>query len=196
MSIIILPDGTNISGWKDGAGKAALSVDLEQIRSTYRASSIGTIAIVSGTAPFFSLYGSASKIIRLRRLFFTGTIATAAANVILLLSKRSTAISSGTPVGLTEVPMDANDPAPTAVAEAYTAAPTPGTLVATLEVRRALLAVTGAVATPEVLFDFTTPGAKPPVLRGVAQGLDLSFQTAPGNVVAGSLWAEWTEEPN
>lgn len=194
MSILVTPDGLNISTWKDGLGKASLSVDVEQIRPTFRASTIGVVSLANVTGPFFTLIGSASKTVRLRRLFFTGTIAAAAANVIILLSKRSAAYTSGTASAMTALPVDANDAAATAVASAYTAAPTPGALVGTLEVRRALLAVTGAVATPEVLFDFTRGEAKPPVLRGVAQGLDLSFQTAPGNVVAGSIWAEWTEE--
>lgn len=193
MASLQTPTGVDLATYGGLAG-SALAVDQEQVRNTIRASTVGTVALVSGTAPFFSLYGSATKLVRLRRLFFVGTIATAAANVILALSKRSTAISAGTPSAMTALPMDANDTAPTALAQAFTAAPTPGTLVATLQQMRALLNITGAVATQDVLFDFTQIGAKPPTLRGVAQGVDLSFAVAPGNIVQGAMWAEWTEE--
>lgn len=167
-------------------------------KATYRASTIGTITVVSGTAPFFTIYGSATKTIRIRRIWYSATIATAAANVIILASKRSSTPTGGTSTALTMTPIDANDAAATATnVQVYTAAPTAGTLVGTLETRRANLLVTGAVATPDLIFDFTAGGnnnIKAPVLRGATQGLDLSYQTAPGNTTAVTITVEWTEE--
>lgn len=167
-------------------------------KATYRASTIGTITVVSGTAPFFTIYGSATKTIRIRRIWYSATIATAAANVIILVSKRSSTPTGGTSTALTMTNVDSNDAAATATnVQVYTAAPTAGTLVGTLETRRANLLVTGAVATPDLIFDFTAGGndnIKAAVLRGTAQGIDLSYQTAPGNTTAVTITVEWTEE--
>lgn len=185
--------GVDIGG-VTGIDGTSLRVNTDQVKASYRASTVGVVTLANGTGPFFSLYGSATKVIRVTRLYFAATIATAAANVILLLSKRSTAPTGGTPSAMTATKMDENDAAPTATVTAYTAAPTAGTLLGTLDSRRDLLNVTGAVATVDEFFDFGQYAAKPIVLRGVAQGIDLSFQTAPGNAVAGILWVEWTEE--
>lgn len=196
---IIFDSGSKLEGDANGSAQTLRYDGRGQYigqKATYRASTQGVVTLVSGTAPFFTIYGSSTKTVRIQRIFFTGTIATAAANAILNLNKYSSARSGGTASAITATPLDANSGAATVTdAQMYTAAPTAGTLVGTIEARRCLLNVTGAVATQDILFDFRNRGENEAVvLRGTTQGLGLLFQTAPGNAVAGTLWVEWTEE--
>ena len=200
MGAKIIFDNNNVwEGDANGSGQMLRYDSRGQYigqKVTYRASTQGVVTLVSGTAPFFTIYGSATKTVRIQRIFFTGTIATTAANAILNLNKYSTARSGGTASAITATPLDSASGAATVTdLQLYTAAPTAGTLVGTIEARRCLLNVTGAVATQDVLFDFRNVGENEAlVLRGTTQGIGLLFQTAPGNAVAGTLWVEWTEE--
>ena len=166
------------------------------VKATYRASTGATFTAANGTAPFFAIGGSATKTIIVQRIFYTATKATAAANVVLNLTKNSVAISGGTAAALTQIPIDSTDAAGTATTlNTYTVAPTPGTNLGTIEARRCLTNITGAVATQDIFFDFRNVGeSQGVVLRGTAENLNLLYQSAPGHATEVSVWVEWTEE--
>lgn len=173
---------------------------IAENRTTYRASNTTTTAVVAGTAPFFILYGSATRTVKVRRVFYTGTVGVAAVNVPVVLAKYSTAPTGGTPSTLTQVPLDSGNgtPATLSLCQLYTSAPTAGTLVGALEVKRGLHNITGAVATVDFLFDYRNMGIldsqEPIVLNGITEGIALFYATTPGNATAVNVWCEWTEE--
>jgi len=166
------------------------------LKQTYRGSTTTTLTAPTGTAPFFAITGSATRIITVQRITFAATIAVAAANVIITVSKTSTSITGGTKTNLVQVPTDSTNPAGSAaICGFYTAAPTAGTLVGVIETRRVLLNVTGAVATVDVIIDFRAIAeAEGIILRGIAQGIELAYAVDPGNTTAVTLTVEWTEE--
>lgn len=168
-------------------------------RATYRASTLTTVAAAAGTAPFFIMEGSATKIIKIKSITVTGANLTLVQYLSLVVRKFSTAASGGTATALVQTPMDANEAAGTAnLCSTYTVAPTPGTTVGTLSTATLLGQATTAVAGGAPLtftFDFGKAAAtQEPTLRGIAQGIGLAFSVAPATAVTLSLTVEWTEE--
>jgi hypothetical protein len=170
------------------------------VKRTYRASAAAVFAAPAGTTPFFIMEGSATQTIRIQRIRISGLTLTAVAYLAVVLSKYSSVSSGGTPVVLTQVPVDATDAAGTsAKCSVYTAAPTAGSLVGALASIRVLGQATTAAAAGipevEISFDYRTVGeADCPTLRGVAQGIALGFAAAPASAVTMTLEVEWTEE--
>jgi hypothetical protein len=137
------------------------------------------ITTAAALTDFMTLKGSATKTIYLRRVNCSG-VSTAAASGTIALVKRSTADTAGTVItpsataGGQLVAMDAGDVAATAVAAAYSANPTTGTLVGI--VRSGILgtSVAAGAAVAELNWEFARDNAKSVVLRGAAQQLALS----------------------
>ncbi|SRR6266403_800208 len=160
---------------------------LDGSKATYSASVTGLVGLAGD---IFILNGSTTKTIRVTHVEFSG-IATAAADMDVSLIKRSTADTAGTAAAAT--PHDSASAAASAVAQSYTAAPTPGTTVGTA-VRVAKVEIATAAAQAQfIVWDFGNRPSQAVVLRGVAQGLAM-------NVSATQLGAlydisyEWTEE--
>lgn len=167
-------------------------------KRTYRASTATSFTAASSTAPFFMIQGSATQTIRIQRITITGLTIAAVAYAIIELAKYSTIISAGTPVTLTQVPLDSNSAAGTAnLVNVYTAAPTPGNLVGVIETWRTMVQSTTAAAAgipDSYCFDFRNVGENESlVLRGIAQGVGLNFDAAAANIVGGVM-VEWIEE--
>lgn len=170
-----------------------LAYDNSTMKPSYSASSAFTPTGTSAT-DVCTISGSATKNVRVRRIFFNG-LATTAVSVPIGIIKRSTADSAGTAVTLTNVPYDSAFPAATAVAKSYTANPTLGTAV-------------GFVADPYFsVGNLTTGGAQPfpsvmiygelgspIVLRGVAQSVVVNLNAASLSGIVASCTFEWTEE--
>lgn len=168
-------------------------------KATYRAATASVVAAAS-TQPFFIIEGSATKTIIVQRIIVSGATLTAVAYLGYEARKYSTAITGGTAVTLTQVPVDSTSAAGTANrCSVYTAAPTAGTLVGVVSAKRTLGQATTAAASgiPDVIeFDFRTLGSENTgiYLRGTSQGLGLAFQAAPATAVTLSIIVEWTEE--
>jgi hypothetical protein len=174
--------------------------------ATYRASTTAKTAVAAGTAPFFAIYGSATKIIRIESITISATVATAAVYGDFIVTKRSTAITGGTKTDLTQVPTDSKQSAGSAsICGVYTAAPTAGTAVGPIAAASLFCPITGtpALMPPPYVFEFGAPpfvgpsgetGLELPVLRGTTEGLDLSFGTTPTNAPTVSLTVYWTED--
>lgn len=154
-------------------------------------------AAAASTAPFFAIQGSATKTVRVRRVVVSGPTLTAVAYLNILVRKTSTAVSSGTPAALTAVNVDAGSTASTAnLINTYTAAPTAGTAVGIVASRRVLGQATTAAAGgyPETTIEFDFRHLGGIVLSGTAQGLSVSFGSAPGSAVTLSVSVEFEEE--
>ena len=144
----------------------------------------------------WSICGSSTKTVRVRRVELSGT-ATTSTSVDVALIMRSTADTGGTPTALTKVPMDASNAASTAALNSYGSAPTLGTTIG--DIRDAQLTLPPAASSTPALtylvWDFGGRGQQPPALHGAAQCLAFNFFGAAlpaGMKISTSV--EWTEE--
>lgn len=173
-------------------------------KSTYRGSTAtaatGVVVVAASAAPFACIYGSATKTVIVQRMYLSGASATAVAYASYVVGKYSTAVTGGTATALTATPMDSNSAAAsTTNLNVYTAAPTAGTLVGTVSVKRTLIQATTAVAAgvlDVIEFDFRTLGSETSgiYLRGTGQGACVNFGAAPATAVTLSYTVEWTEQ--
>ncbi len=165
---------------------------VEQESPTYSAV-CGPFVPPASATDIATLYGSASKTIRITRIVISATQTTGAVRDVLLI-KRSATNTAGTSAAATRVPNDANDAAATATVLQYTANPSGlGASVGTIRAEKAFIPATTAVPS-RIEWDFTRLGSRPIVLRGVAQGIavNLNAVTSAGNSV--NVVFEWTEE--
>ena len=143
-----------------------------------------------------TLYGSATKTIRITKVTLGSTQNTAGINDWYLI-KRSAANTGGTSTTITPVPLDSLFPAATAVFRRYTANPTAlGAAVGNLSIENILSpqinpGTSGTSYVPHT-WDFTN---NPLVLRGVSEGVAINFNGAalPAGLSV-NLIITWTEE--
>lgn len=159
---------------------------------TYRAAVLA-LAPASSATDFFTITGSATKQVRVKRIACNG-ISTAAATAIVQVVKRSTANSAGTATTPTKVPLNtAAGIAATGVVRAYTANPTLGTAVGTIAVAELTTntVATSAFNNSGVVFDFRDQWV---VLNGTAQVLALNGNAASFTSGAAlNCEVEWSE---
>jgi hypothetical protein len=162
-------------------------------KASYSASIVG-LAPASGATDLFTITGSASKTIRITYVEVSG-LATTAGTVDAVGLVRSTANSGGTSTNPAAIPHDANDAAATATINAYTANPTPGTLVGKVRAQRLFLNVAATGASDHVAWEFGKRPARGIVLRGTSQvfAVNLNAGTMPAGAAL-NVSVEWTEE--
>ena len=190
-------DGTNVQRLRllaIAGVQALLMGNAENQRATYSASAVVTVA--ASATDIVTIYGSASKTVRITRIEVYGT-QTTAGNGSVLLIKRSAVDTGGTSTNPTKVPHDSSDAAATATVAQYTVNPT-GLGAAIGTVRTGVLAVPAAATATEspepLVWEFGTRNDKPMILRGVAQGVGVNLN---GVTFLGGSFAvnvEWTEE--
>lgn len=166
-----------------------LAYDNSTMKPTYSATVAGVTAVSSQT-DMCSLNGSATKTIKVRRVFFHSLPTTTVTEPLTLLT-RSTA-NTGAGSAMVVEPYDSTNPQATvALAEIWTAAPTVGTLSGLILDYPWTWGTATTIDTP-FMYDFGRLGS-PLVLRGTAQSLaiNLSGITYTGTV---SCTFEWTEE--
>jgi hypothetical protein len=121
----------------------------------------------------------------------------AAAYQTVIAQRRSTAVTGGTATTLVQTPNDSIHPAGTlSLCNVYTVAPTAGTLVGTVSSQRFLAGDTTPVTLTEGFEEilFYKDHEDGMVLRGITEGITLSFATAPATAVTMALEVIWTEE--
>lgn len=153
-------------------------------------SATGTVVSAAGTAPFFAIYGSSSKTIRIKSIETSGVTLTAVEYNTIVASKYSSAITGGTSTDLTKVPFDSLNTSTVSLLKTYTAAPTPGTSVGEVYRKRILLQSTTAAAggTPEI-----TVFNNPVLLRGIGEGICLAWGASPGSAATLAITVIWEE---
>ncbi len=168
-------------------------------KQTYTASTSTFIVPAASTTDVFTIYGSASKTVKILRIDMNNTCTTASASLTdkIFLIKRSSAPTGGTSTTLTAVPLDSNNAAATATnVKSFTANPTVGGTVGTI----ASCALYGLIATQNSLafvnvFDHRLTG-QPIVLRGTSEGVAINYAgvTPGGGTPLLSFTVTWIEE--
>jgi hypothetical protein len=196
-----ITDGTNTAAVK-AASVAALPADPSLVvaispnrANTYSASSAAFTPAASAT-DVFTITGSASKTVRIRSIWLSGTQTTALQFLVLLI-KRSTANTTGTSAAVTAVPHDTNSGvAASATVLQYTANPGGlGAAVGNVRSRRVFIPAPATATYAEIAFwDFGVGTGESIVLRGTAQVLAINLNAT--TLTGGSLLCgvEWTEE--
>ena len=171
----------------------------------YRGVTLTTFAAEAGDTAFFVISGSAFRTRTVRKIWVSGIHLTTLAVLTIVAEKwGTTAFTGGTATTLTRTPLDSAYPAAQTdgLVQVYTAAPTEGTLVGTVDSRRVMAKSTTVVdgaGFADVEFDFTDPALDTPnqpsgvPLHGLLQSLSLAFAAAPASAVTMSLVIEWVE---
>ena len=192
---------------RDSAGNELLgrklpsnSIPVAEAEAPTYSTSIFNLVSAATATDIFTLTGSATKTIKIKRIRISGTRGTHTWTDILLI-KRSTANTGGTSTTPAIVSHDSLDAAATAVARAYTANPSAlGTLVGNVRagnLSMPLIAPSNAQSNgPGHVLEwvFGDNGSKPLILRGTTQVAAINLN---GATVAGSAFnisIEWTEE--
>lgn len=187
--------GGELLGEQLGANSIPVVPSREQ---TYSASIVRLASVASAT-DIFTITGSATKTVKVKRIAISGTQTTHSWRDILAV-KRSTANTGGSSTAPTRVPHDSNNNAATATVLAYTANPTLGTLVGTIRSgKMSMSQVTPSNAQSNgpgnhLIWDFGADGGQPIILRGTSQVLAINLN---GVTIAGASFdinIEWTEE--
>lgn len=171
------------------------------VKATYRAASIiPYVPAVTINRTIFTIGGSATKTITVKKIIVTGMTLTAVQYIAINAVKYSTATAGGTSTSLPQVPLDSSQAAGTSnQVRTYTAVPTDGTLVGTIASRRVLgqatTAAAGGIVHDPMVFEFGDHNDnRGVVLRGTSQELALLFPVAPDSTVTIAVEVEWTEE--
>jgi hypothetical protein len=161
--------------------------DAITLERMYYASSAFTVS--GGITDVFTLTGSSTRTVRIQRFLLTGS-QTSGSYVNFDFTRRSTANSGGNSTTLTNQVNDTNFAAATATARVYSANPTTGTTVGTMEYKMYIPDATDP--NPGVILDEVFQN--PIVLRGTSQVWALNFNntTITGGSFAATIW--WTED--
>lgn len=166
-----------------------LAYDNATMKPTYSATVAGITAVASQTDQC-SMTGSATKLVKVRRIIFANVPTTAVTEPITIL-KRSTA-STGAGTAIPSGTYDSINAATTvALVETWTAAPTVGTLVSIVADLPFAFAIANT-ANQQATFTFGALG-QPIVLRGVAEQVAINLSTTTFTGTVGCTF-EWTEE--
>jgi hypothetical protein len=143
----------------------------EPTKATYGIASVGNTPAATPT-DVATLYGSATKTVKVKRVTVSG-VATTAGTMQVLLTKRTAANTAGTSTTSTIGQFDSTDTAATAVAKIYTANPTSLGAGVALSAQLLNFGVAGAAGT--VVFDFANRNDKAIILNGIAEGLAINL---------------------
>lgn len=194
------------SNLRDSAGNEILGTKNSNLSLPVSSSEdvtfgVGIIGLnVSNLATdIFTISGSNSRTIRIKKITVSGTQTTTSSREIVLL-KRSTLNSGGTSTLLTGVPFDSQNPASLAVVRAYTANPTLGSLIGIISSIYGTFSVQaptnaqGAKATKDVVFEFGKNKSQHLVLRNQNETVSINLNGVTFTGEALSISIEWSEE--
>ena len=167
------------------------SIPVDGNKTTYSATAT-SLVLVTGATDFFTITGSATKTIKVTRVYVSGTRSSSNSHNIRLL-KRSTANTGGTSTAPAVVPHDSTNAAGTAVVRAYTANPTLGTLVGIMKVMKAFINAAATGASDKFCYEAVRP-SQAITLRGTSEVLSLSLGAEAISSADFNCEVEWTEE--
>lgn len=188
-------DGTNVRTLRtDSLGRPQV-VLTESLQTTQTFSgAFSNSTLVTGATDVLRITGSTTKLIRVKKIQMTATVARGPAIANVTLVRRSTAGTGGTSSNATNASYDTNNTASTAVVTAFTVNQTAlGTVVSTIRAEKYL--VNAITAAPVVMdWEFGIRGAQSVVLRGTSDYLCLNLGGPTLATGVGSFFIEWTEE--
>jgi hypothetical protein len=160
---------------------------------------------ISATAPYATptdwvvIRGSATKLMKIMHVEYSGVATAATAGNIILVKKHTIANTAGTSTNPAAIKHDSNDGAATGLVLLYTVAPTiDGTAAIWKTVRLTyglVAAAAGTWAQDRYVYDYAADPYEPLVLRGVAQECAFNFNSVA--IPAGGVYdlsVTWTEE--
>lgn len=171
----------------------AIAIPVDGIRPTYGATTVGLVP-ASGASDIATICGSATRLVRVTQITFSGRATTAVQGPIVLV-RRSAANTGGTSQSLTRVVYDTGNPSVTVQPLSYTANATLGTALGSISSRQYFFAnLTTTAGNQPIIWRFGDRPASAIVLRGTAQCLSVSlnFTTYSGGLI--DVGFEWTEE--
>lgn len=177
----------------NAAEDTVTAIKGESTKQTYSASITGLVAVAAAT-DIFEIIGSATKLVRIKRIQISGS-ATAATAIDFNIVKRSTANTLGASTVPVPVPHDSNNIAGSAALKAYTANPTLGAIVGVMRsMKKTLTTPGGAIPNVPTVIEFGNNGEQNLILRAVTESLSINFngQTIAGNLL--NIDITWTEE--
>lgn len=194
-TIPALTAGQSVATQCDTTGALFVRTDTRQ--ATYRATSGSITPVAAATDPLMTLIGSSTKTIRVTRVYVNCAATTGIALPATVTIERLSALSGGTAVTHTALPLDSNNASATAVMSTYTTVPTSVTAVAAAESQfmnwTTESATVGEVMIGECEFEFGTKGGSQFVLRGTSQWLALLCSTV-GTTPVMCITVEWIED--
>jgi hypothetical protein len=182
----------------NASGQAQVQSEQSEVqKATFSASVKG---LAAGTTDIFSITGSATKLVKITKINFSGTNTNQVLADIQFI-KRSTASSGGTSTAVPAVPHDSNDAAATAAIKAYTVSPTTlGTTVGAIRSAKQFLPTpapsgSAGIGSIQVLMnDFGNRPAKTLALRGINESIVISLAGTTLTLPSIDIDIEWTEE--
>jgi hypothetical protein len=192
LNAFVKQRATDMSG--TGAGPYVLGADNEPERATFGSFIFG-LAPTGTMTDMFVLQGAVGKIIRVKSIIISGT-ATAATNLQIVLFRRTTAPTGGTPTAITRTAKDSLDGTANMVLNHYAAgtAPTAGTGTM-FDGGRLNFAPAANGSIDRLIFQYSWQNDKAFVLRGAAEWLCVNLQSATAPAGFGiDFSCLWTEE--
>lgn len=167
--------------------------ELSSDKPTYSATT-GAFTIASSPQDVCAIQGSATKLIRVRRLWWSAT-STSAAQEPVDIYFRTASATDGTGVIVSGVKYDTSVVAPTGRMEKWTANPTPGAGSVLWQDLMSYNAITTAnVTASPPMIEFGRAGGQAIILRGLAQSLVVNLNGTTLTGGTGYCTFEWTEE--
>lgn len=176
--------GTQIDS--EGTTRMAISGPEYHTRSATYAVSASPVTPVASASDIFTITGSATKTVVIKRITISGA-ATLQGSYIIALVKRTAADTGGTSAAQILVPLDSNDVAATTTVLSYSANPVTASALATLQTTILPLGVVsgGATTNAPLILDFSIGNIKAIYLHGTSQVLAINGQqiTAPSGTI-------------
>jgi hypothetical protein len=167
--------GNGLTSTTSGAYQSLDVMITPPATTTYMAAS-GNFTPPATPTDMWVIQGSGTKTIKILSIKMSTTQTTAGTNTFFL-KRYSTADTAGTATTIASFPLDTNNAAATATIKNYTANPTLGTLVGSLDKAYvSSTAVGGAIQPYE--WDFTNSLGQPLTLRGAADQIAINFNGA------------------
>jgi len=167
-----------------------LRVKMEGDAATYGIAVTGNTPAATPT-DVFTLYGSASKVIKIKRILVAGA-ATTAGSMTVFVTKRTAANTGGTSTAPTIGKYDSADATPAATPALYTANPSALGAGVALRYNRLNFGVAGSNGIVE--FNFSNNNDKPIILNSATEGIAINLNG--GTVPTGGAFGlsiEWEE---
>lgn len=159
--------------------------------ATYRAS-LNAFTPVAGVT--FSLKGSSTKTVKIRKIGYSATAATGAVCDVKI--DKLSGLTGGTAATVTGFALDSANGAYTALAQSWSGAVATPTTVGTIDTTRYEIVTAAVAVNPQrvvVSFGDEENGIQYPTLRGTSEWVAIVF-SAVGTTPVADLWIEWTEE--
>lgn len=185
-NLVFATDKVDVSG-------SSVSVSGITKEQTYSAAVVD-ITVANVATDIFTIQGSATKKIKIVHISING-IQQNISKVTVLLVKRSTLNTGGTSTDRTAVPHSSLNAAATGIVKAYTANPTVGNLVGTIQAEKVTFGSANGsnISDADLIFEFGRAPEQEIILENQNEllAVNLNGQTLSGNLL--TLDIRWTE---